>query len=106
MNFTGRFAIKMRLFTFAAVSGLALLILAGCSDPNIHTDKVRAALDNIKPEQKLNLEMALNDIDAGKFKEALLPLKKVADGAKLDKDQRKIMEDTLEKVRKKITQGG
>jgi outer membrane murein-binding lipoprotein Lpp len=98
------FAMKKRLFTLIAVASLACLTLAGCSN-NVDTAKVRAALQSIDAGPKAQLEIALSDIDAGKYNEALLPLRKVAFGAKLDNSQRKIIEDTIAKVRAKITQG-
>ena len=49
--------------------------------------------------------MALSAIDAGKYKEALLPLRKIAFGAKLNKDQSKILKDTLTTVQAKIARG-
>jgi outer membrane murein-binding lipoprotein Lpp len=95
---------KKRLFTLVAVASLALLTLAGCSN-NIDTAKVRAALQSIGPDQKAQLELALSAIDAGKYNDALLPLRKVAVGAKLDKQQSKIIDSTLAKLRAKIAQG-
>jgi outer membrane murein-binding lipoprotein Lpp len=96
---------KKRLFTFVAVASLAVLTLAGCSNPNVDTAKVRAALQSISPDAKAQLEVALSDIDAGKFKDAYLPLRKVANSAKLDGNQRKILADTITKVRAKIAHG-
>ena len=96
---------KKRLFTLVAVASLAFLALVGCSNTNIDTAKVRAGLQSIGADQKVQLEMALSAIDAGKYKEALLPLRKIAFGAKLDKTQRKIVKDTIEKVRAKIAKG-
>jgi hypothetical protein len=98
-------AMKKRLFTLVAVASFAFLTLVGCSNPNIDTAKVRAGLQSIEADQKVQLEQALTAIDAGKYKEALLPLRKVADGAKLDKTQRKIIVDTIAKVRDKIARG-
>jgi hypothetical protein len=94
-----------RLLTLVAVAGLAFLALVGCSNPNVDTAKVRADLQSIGADQKVQLEMALSAIDAGKYKEALLPLRKVAYAAKLDKKQTKIVKDTIEKVRAKIARG-
>ncbi len=96
---------KKRLFTLVAVASLALLTLAGCSNPNVDTAKVRAALQSIGPEQKAQLELALTAIDAGKYNEALLPLRKVAYTAKLDEDQVKLLDKTIAKVRAKIAKG-
>jgi hypothetical protein len=96
---------KKRLFTFVAVASLAFLTLVGCSNSNIDTAKVRAALQSIDAAQKEQLEMALAAIDAGKYKDALLPLRKIGLGTKLDKDQNKIVRDTLSKVQIKIAKG-
>ncbi len=93
---------KKRLFTLVAVASVAFLALAGCSNSNIDTAKVRAGLQSIEPAQKAELEVALSAIDAGKYKDALLPLRKIAFGAKLDKNQSKILKDTLKKVQTKI----
>jgi uncharacterized lipoprotein NlpE involved in copper resistance len=95
---------KKRLFTLVAVASFAFLALVGCSN-NIDTAKVRAGLQSIGGDQKAQLEMALSAIDAGKYNDALLPLRKVAYGAKLDKTQIKIVKDTIEKVRAKIAKG-
>jgi hypothetical protein len=96
---------KKRLLTFVAVAGLAFLALVGCSNPNVDTAKVRAGLQSIGADQKVQLELALSAIDAGKYKEALLPLRKIAFGAKLNKDQSKILKDTLTTVQAKIARG-
>lgn len=96
---------KKRLFTLIAMASVALLTLVACSNPNIDTAKVRAAMQSIAADQKVQLETALTAIDAGKYKDAYLPLRKVANGAKLDGAQRKIIEDTIAKVRAKIAKG-
>src|SRR5271170_3872123 len=95
---------KKRLFTLVAVACLALLTLAGCSN-KIDTAKLRAALQSIGPDQKAQLETALTAIDAGKYQDALMPLRKVAAGAKLDAEQSKIIDATLAKVRAQIARG-
>jgi len=94
-----------RLFTLFAIGSLAFLTLTGCSNPNVDTAKVRAALQSIPPDQKAQLELALTAIDAGKYNEALLPLRRVAFEAKLDKKQAKIIDKTIAKVRAKISHG-
>ena len=96
---------KKRLITFFAVAMLALLTQAGCSNPNVDTAKVRAALQSIEPAQKEQLEAALTAIDAGKFKEAYPPLRKIANTAKLNPDQNKILKETMAKVQAKIAKG-
>lgn len=92
---------KKRSFTLFAVASLAFLTLVGCSNSNIDTAKVRAALGSLDSAKKEQLEKALTAIDAGKYKEALAPLRNIAYSAKLDPGQRKIVEDTMEKVRVK-----
>lgn len=89
--------------TFAALA-LALCLAAGCSDHEIHLDKVRAALQGLPDPQKTQLEEGLTDIAASNYVAALKPLQLVAYGAKLDNDQRKILEDTLSKVKEKANQ--
>jgi len=96
---------KKRLFTLVAVASLAFLALVACSNPNVDTAKVRAAFDSIDAGQKVQLDQALSAIDAGKYNEALQPLRTVAFGAKLDPKQRKIIEETIAKVRAKIAKG-
>jgi hypothetical protein len=96
---------KKRLLTLVAVASLAFLALVGCSNPNVDTAKVRAGLQSIGTDQKVQLETALSAIDAGKYKEALLPLRKVAYTAKLDKAQTKLLANTIAKVRAKIARG-
>jgi hypothetical protein len=93
---------KKRFFTLVAAASLAFLFLVGCSNKNIDTAKVRAGLQSLDGPQKEQLEAGLSAIDAGKYKEALLPLRKLAFGAKLDKTQSKILKDTLEKLQVKI----
>ena len=96
---------KKRLLTLVAVASLAFLALVGCSNPNVDTAKVRAGLQSIGADQKVQLELALSAIDAGKYNEALLPLRKVAYTAKLDKAQTKLLARTIAKVRAKIARG-
>jgi hypothetical protein len=91
---------KKWLFTF-----LAAVVLIGCSNNNIDTAKVRAAMQSIDPAGKEQLELALTAIDAGKYGDAAFPLKKIAFGSKLDKDQIKVLKDTMAKVQAKIAKG-
>jgi len=98
-------AMKKRLLTLVAVASLAFLTLVGCSNPNVDTAKVRAGLQSLGADQKVQLEAALTAIDASKYKEALMPLRKIAFGTKLDKDQSKILKDTLTTVQAKIARG-
>ncbi|MGD0812927.1 MAG: hypothetical protein ABSA83_04940 [Verrucomicrobiota bacterium] len=96
---------KHRLLTLVAVVSFALLAVVGCSDTKIDTAQVRAGLQSLGGAQKVQLEGALTAIDAGRYKDALLPLRKVAFSAKLDSNQRKILGDTITKVRAHIGKG-
>jgi Flp pilus assembly protein TadD len=96
---------KKRLFTLFAATGLAFLTVVGCSNSNIDTAKVRTALQSIEPGQKELLEQALTAIDAGKYKDAYPPLRKIALGAKLNAEQNNILKDTMAKVEAKIAKG-
>jgi hypothetical protein len=96
---------KYRLSTFVAVVSFAFLAVVGCSDTKIDTAQVRAGLQSVGDAQKVQLEAALAAIDAGRYKDALLPLRKVAFSAKLDSNQRKILGDTITKVRGHIGKG-
>jgi hypothetical protein len=76
-------------------------LLGGCSDSEIHIDKVRAALQGLPPEQEARVEESLADIAANNYGAALKPLRALALGAKLDETQRKIIQDTVLKVKLK-----
>ena len=95
---------KKRLLKFLAVAGLVALTVVGCTNTTIDPAKVRAACASVDPSQKAKLEQGLKAIEAGKYNDALLPLREFAFGAKLDKSQVEIINDTIAKVRIKIAQ--
>ena len=99
------YAMKKRLFKLFAIASIAGLALVACSNSKIDTAKVRAGLQSIDDSQKAHLEAALTAIDAGKFKDAYSPLREIAYGAKLNQDQRKIVQDTMNKVKAKMAAG-
>ncbi|HWD18623.1 MAG TPA: hypothetical protein VHB20_05045 [Verrucomicrobiae bacterium] len=76
----------------------AVTLLAGCSDSEIHPDKVRAALQGLPDDQKAKLETGLTAVAANHYAAALPPLQSVAFGAKLTKEQRDVLKDTIAKV--------
>ena len=99
---------KNRFLSLGAMAALIALVFfasAGCSNPNVDTAKVRKVMQGITPEEVPRLEEALSDIDAGKYQEALMPLRRVAYAAKLNKAQTKMLEETIAKVRAKISKG-
>ena len=89
----------------AALVALVYFGSVGCSNPNVDTAKVRKVMQGISPEEMPHLEEALSDIDAGKYQDALMPLRRVAYAAKLTKDQTQLLEQTIAKVRAKIAKG-
>lgn len=95
---------KKRLIASVVLTGLISLVSVGCSNKNIDTDKVRAAFPNIAGDAKAQLEQSLADIDATNFAAAVKPLEKATYEIKMDAGQRKILEDTLKKVRAKAAQ--
>ncbi len=67
----------------------------------MHPDKIRAALQALPDDQKARLEESLKDIAASNYVAALKPLRSIALEAKLDKEQRAVLEDTARKVKMK-----
>jgi hypothetical protein len=92
---------KKQLTAFVAMAVFVGLVGAGCSNRNIDTTKVRAAFPSVDGDAKVQLETGLSAIDAGNFVAAVKPLEKASYEIKMDKDQRKILEDTLKKARAK-----
>lgn len=92
---------KKRIIPFVVLTGWICLVAAGCSNSNIDTGKVRAAFPSIDGDAKVQLEQALAAIDASNYAAAVKPLEKAAYEIKMDKPQRKILEDTLKKARAK-----
>jgi|GEM_PF-5875986 len=91
---------KQRFGTILLCAGL----VCGCSDSEIHVDKVRTAFQNLPPEQKATLEEGLGDISSNNYAAAVKPLRSLALNAKLDKDQIKILNDTMKKVLTKVSE--
>jgi hypothetical protein len=92
---------KKQLTAFVAMAAFVGFFAAGCSNHNIDTAKVRAAFPSIDGDAKVQLETGLSAIDAGNYIAAVKPLEKASYEMKMDKDQRKILEDTLKKARAK-----
>jgi len=87
--------------TLATIVLCGVTLLSGCSDSEIHIDKVRAAFQGLPPEQEARVEESLKDISETNYAAALKPLRAVAMSAKLNADQRKVLEDTVLKVKLK-----
>lgn len=83
---------------------LTVAMTGGCSDRSINTAKVRAAFSSLRPDLKSELEEGLTAIETSNYVAAIRPLEKVGYGAKMDKEQKLILEDTLKKTRKKAAE--
>ena len=92
---------KQRLVLIFTMTALAWLAVAGCSNNNIDTAKVRAAFSSLSGEAKDDLELALKAIDQGNYAAAVRPLKVLALKVKMDKTQTILLKDTLDKVEAK-----
>jgi hypothetical protein len=92
---------KKRLIRCLVTAGVICVAVVGCSNSNIDTAKVRAAFPSLAGDAKAHLEQGLAAIDAGNFTAAVPPLEKAAYEIKMDKNQRKLLEDTLKKAREK-----
>jgi hypothetical protein len=89
---------KKRLIQILAMTGLVVLVALGCSNKKIDTAKVRDAFQSLSGEARQYLEEGLTAIDQSNYVAAIKPLNKVAYLAKLDKDQRLLLKDTIAKA--------
>jgi hypothetical protein len=92
---------KKRLILLSAVAGTVCLAAIGCSNKNIDTAKVREAFQSLSGEPKQQLEQALTAIEASNYVAAIKPLRGLGYSIKMDVKQRKILEDTMNKVNAK-----
>jgi hypothetical protein len=92
---TLRGAMKKRLTLLFTLAGLAWLAALGCSNKNIDTAKVREAFQSLSGEAKDDLEQGLQAIDQSNYVAAVKPLNKVGYLAKLGKEQRLLLQDTI-----------
>ena len=95
-------ALSRSLASILLAASLAPSGASGCADHTIHADKLQSEFQSASPEAKSQVDAAVADINAGKFAEALPVLQKVAFGAKMSKEQRDVLEDTVRKVREKV----
>ena len=77
---------------------LCAVLCCGCSDSEIHVDKVRAAFQGLPPEQMAQVDESLKNITASNYPAALKPLRSIALTAKLDKKQVNVLNDTMKKI--------
>jgi hypothetical protein len=94
---------KRLLSSLAVMGALALGGTVGCSDRDMHLDKLQSAFQSAPAETKAELDKAIADINSTNYPPALATLQKVAFATKMTEEQRKIIEDTIHKVRIRIS---
>jgi len=90
---------KKRRFALVLLAVLVCVGAVGCSNSKIDTAQVRAAFASVQGDAKVQLDTALSAIDESNYVAAVAPLQKASYEIKMDKTQREILKDTLEKVR-------
>ena len=95
---------KKILMPLLLLTGLMAFGVTGCSNKEIDTVKLRSVFQDVAPEARTYLDTGIADIQAGKFTEALPALQHVAYAAKMNKDQRLLLEDAIKKVKARAKQ--
>jgi hypothetical protein len=80
---------------------LIVVTLAGCSNHEVDTAKLRSAFQTVDAGLKAEVDQGIADITASNYSAALVPLKHVSYAAKLTKEQRDILEDSIQKLQAK-----
>jgi hypothetical protein len=92
---------KKLFFQLMLIAGLIGLGTTGCSNKEIDTAKLQTAFQSADSEVRGYLDNGVAAINAGKFADALPELRHVAFVAKMSKEQRLILSDTIKKVEAK-----
>ena len=92
---------KRPLLQRLLLAGLLAWGAAGCSNREIDIPKLQTAFQSAAPDVRASLDKGVAAINAGKFSEALPALQHVAFAAKMSKEQRLILTDTIKKVEAK-----
>jgi hypothetical protein len=95
---------KQRLTFFPLLAATLCFLPLACSNKNIETAKLREAFASAGDGPKQQLDQALADIEASNYVAAIEPLRKVAYTVKMNVTQRKLLEDTMTKVKAKASQ--
>ena len=90
---------KNRLTFLPVLAALLCLAAFGCSNKEIDVAKVRDAFQSVTGAPRQPLDEALRDIETSNYLAALKPLRTVAYSVKMNAAQRKILEDTVTKVK-------
>ena len=88
-----------RIYTTVVLAGA--LLAGGCSDKEIHIDKVRTAFQGMAPDQRVKLDAGLKELESSNYTAALPKLQSFAFGTKMNEEQRKVLADTIAKVSEK-----
>ena len=73
----------------------------GCSNGNVDTAKLQSAFPAALPDVQTNLDKGIAAITSGNYAAALPALQRVAYAAKMNADQRAVLEDAIKKVKAK-----
>jgi hypothetical protein len=73
----------------------------GCSNKEIDIAKLQSTFQDVTPEARPYLDQGVAAIKAAKFAEALPALQHLAYAAKMNPDQRLVLEDAIKKVKVK-----
>jgi len=94
---------RLLLSSFAAMAGLALLGLAGCSKSggNIDTSRVQSAFQNAPPVDKAEVQNAIAAVKASDYPTALASLQKVVTSANITPEQKSAVQDLVSQVKTK-----
>jgi hypothetical protein len=93
---------KLLLFPWPVLVGLMVWGATGCSNREVDTAKLQAAFQSSDPGIRAELDKGIAALTVSNYSAALGPLNKVAYAAKLTKDQRLILEDSIKKVKAKM----
>ena len=102
---------KRLLFSLAAIAGITLLALTGCSKsdsggstsaPAIDTAQIESVFKAVAAADRSEIDKAISAVKAGEYASALASLKVAAQGVKFTPEQQKAIKDLLAQVQAKL----
>ena len=90
------------LLPIVAGAGLILWAGTGCSNREVDIPKLQSAFQSAEPGIRAELDQGIADIKSGDNPAALKVLQHLAFAAKLTKEQRPILLDTIKKIKARI----
>jgi hypothetical protein len=93
---------KLLQLPLPVVAGLMLWGATGCSNREIDTVKLQSAFQSADPAIRAELDKGIAAITISNYSQALPVFRHVAYAAKLTKDQRVILEDSIKKLRARV----